>query len=198
MPKTGMKTIRRDALIAATIAALGETGTLDVRVSDIARRAGVSAALAHHYFGGKDQLFDEAMRHLLAALGAESALAQRRADGPEARLAAILETNFSPRQFERSTITAWLIFYARALRHPPAARLLHIYARRLRSNLIAALSELTGSQDARRIADGAAALIDGLWLRAALQTTPHDLDAARRIVARYVECELAGAGTPEK
>ncbi|WP_295317559.1 TetR family transcriptional regulator, partial [Roseobacter sp.] len=55
MPKLGMEPIRRSALVDATIAEIGVRGSLDVTVGQIARRAGMSTALAHHYFGGKDQ-----------------------------------------------------------------------------------------------------------------------------------------------
>ena len=58
MPKVGMEPIRRDALVRATIAEIGEAGSLDVTVSRIAKRAGMSSALAHHYFGGKDQILN--------------------------------------------------------------------------------------------------------------------------------------------
>ena len=57
------------ALIDATISAIGERGSLDVTMSDIAGRAGVSSALAHHYFGAKDDLLQATMRRLLADLG---------------------------------------------------------------------------------------------------------------------------------
>ena len=52
MPKLGMEPIRRDALVKATIAEIGAAQSLDVTVGQIARRAGMSSALAHHYFGG--------------------------------------------------------------------------------------------------------------------------------------------------
>ena len=70
MPKLGMEPLRRRALIDATISAIGERGSLDVTMSDIAGRAGVSSALAHHYFGAKDDLLEATMRQLLADLGA--------------------------------------------------------------------------------------------------------------------------------
>ena len=67
MPKVGMEPIRRDALVKATIAEIGAAQSLDVTVGQIARRAGMSSALAHHYFGGKDQIFLAAMRYILTA-----------------------------------------------------------------------------------------------------------------------------------
>ena len=45
MPKLGMEPIRKDALVKATITEIGRTGSLDVTVSQIAKRAGMSSAL---------------------------------------------------------------------------------------------------------------------------------------------------------
>ena len=47
MPKLGMEPIRRAALVKATIDEIGAVGNLDVTVSNIAKRAGMSSALAN-------------------------------------------------------------------------------------------------------------------------------------------------------
>jgi len=74
MPKVGMEPLRRASLIEATISEIGTRGSLDVTVSQIAKRAGMSSALAHHYFGGKDQIFNAAMRQILRDLRTVRAL----------------------------------------------------------------------------------------------------------------------------
>lgn len=53
MPKKGMEHLRREALTRAAIIEIAQTGVLDLTVARIASRAGVSSALAHHYFGSK-------------------------------------------------------------------------------------------------------------------------------------------------
>ena len=78
MPKIGMEPIRRKALINATIAEIGQAGSLDVTVGQIARRAGMSSGLAHHYFGGKDQILLAAMRHAPSGIGATPGSGVRR------------------------------------------------------------------------------------------------------------------------
>ena len=85
------------ALIDATISAIGERGSLDVTMSDIAGRAGVSSALAHHYFGAKDDLLQATMRHLLADLGRDAVAALARRDTPRERVSAVIAVNFSGR-----------------------------------------------------------------------------------------------------
>ena len=124
MPKVGMEPLRRRALIDATISAIGERGSLDVTMSEIAGRAGVSSALAHHYFGAKDELLQATMRHLLAELNADTRHALAAARTPRARVSAVIAVNFSDKQFQPETIAAWLAFYVEAQKSPALRRLL--------------------------------------------------------------------------
>ena len=186
MPKLGMEPIRREALVQATIAEIGDAGSLDVTVSRIARRAGVSAALAHHYFGGKEQIFLAAMRHILAQYGAGVRLALAGARTPRARLDAVIAAGFSPENFDEATIGAWLNFYVQARVVPEAGRLLRVYQRRLRSNLVHDLRPLVG-EAAPDVAETLAALIDGIYIRAALGEGLPDGAAATARVARVLD-----------
>jgi len=86
MPKLGMEPIRKAALVKATISEIGRVGSLDVTVSQIAKRAGMSSALAHHYFGSQDEMFLAAMPHVLPIYGAEVRGALAVATGPAHRL----------------------------------------------------------------------------------------------------------------
>ena len=177
MPKLGMEPIRRAALVKATIAEVGDAGSLDVSVSRIAKRAGMSPALAHHYFGGKDQIFLAAMRQILRDYRAE-VIAALAAD-PTDRARAIITANFAPSCFDPATVSAWMTFYVQAQTNPDALRLLAIYQSRLRSNLTHALRPLCDAP-----ADAAAtlaAVIDGLYIRAAL--TAPDADPEGRALS---------------
>ena len=148
MPKIGMEPLRRKALIDATISAIGERGSLDVTMSDIAGRAGVSSALAHHYFGAKDELLQATMRHLLAELDRRHASARWPRPARRASASRPSSPSISPTtQFQPETIAAWLAFYVEAQKSPALRRLLRVYARRLHSNL---MSGLTAAAAARR------------------------------------------------
>lgn len=191
MPKIGMEPLRRRALIDAAILAIGERGSLDVTMSEIAGRAGVSPALAHHYFGGKEDLLAATMRHLLAELGRDTVAALRRSDGPRARVSAIIATNFSPSQFRGATIAAWLAFYVEAQRSDAMRRLLRVYARRLHSNLASALVELMPRLEALRAAEAIASMIDGLYIRRALKEGEPDARSAIALVEDYLAIKIA-------
>lgn len=190
MPKVGVEPIRKAALVNATISEIGRAGSLDVTVSQIAKRAGMSAALAHHYFGDKESLFLAAMRHILTVYGAEVRGGLVMAEGPRARLQAIVRTSFSAMNFRGEVVSAWLNFYVMAQTVPEAQRLLGIYQRRLRSNLLADLRPLLGD-GAPRAAAMLGALIDGVYLREALTRGQPDREAASGLVLLALESELA-------
>ena len=191
MPKLGMEPIRRAALVKATIDEIGAVGNLDVTVSNIAKRAGMSSALAHHYFGGKDQIFLAAMRHTLGVYGAEVRAALAQAKGHQARLEAIINASFGSTNFQPAVIAAWLNFYVLAQTSAEAHHLLRIYQRRLNSNLMHDLRPLIGPK-ARVAAERLAGLIDGLYLRQGLaRTAPDDTDAAAQVLA-LLRIELEG------
>ncbi|MEJ8311114.1 transcriptional regulator BetI [Agrobacterium larrymoorei] len=190
MPKVGMEPLRRKALVDAALRTIGHHGSLNVTMSDIAKEAGVSAALAHHYFGSKQQLLLETIRSLLRDLRRDAVAALTRASGPRERLSAIVRVSFQSDQFTQETVAAWLAFYVEAQRSEETRRLLVVYTKRLRSNIMHSLGRLCPPDDAARIAEGAAALIDGLYIRHSLHAAPLGISAAAALVEDYFDMQL--------
>lgn len=191
MPKIGMEPLRRKALVDATLRAVGDHGSLTVSMSEIARHAGVSPALAHHYFGSKEQLVIETIRSLLRTLREDAVAALRQAATPRDRVSAVIRVNFQAHQFAPETVAAWLAFYTEAQRSEEVRRLLVVYARRLNSNLLSSLKRLCTPQEAAAIADGAAAMIDGLYLRQGLRSAPVSIESSIALTESYVDAQLA-------
>jgi len=194
MGRTVVVPFRKRALIDAAIAAIGERGSLDVTMSDIAGRAGVSSALAHHYFGAKDELLFATMRHLLSELGSDVRAALAKAATPRERISAVVAVNFSAHQFRPEIIAAWLAFYVEAQRSAPLRRLLRIYARRLHANLLSGFTAFLPREEAERAAEATAALIDGLYIRRALKDGLPNSASAISLVEDFVEAKLLQAG----
>ncbi|MDO5642579.1 MAG: transcriptional regulator BetI [Paracoccus sp. (in: a-proteobacteria)] len=192
MRKRARQDSRKTELINAAIQTIARSGTLDVTVADIAREAGMSPALAHHYFGSKDQIFLSTMREILRRYGVTVRAALAAADGPRARLLALLDASLGPEHFNVDTIAAWLNFYVLAQQGGDAARLLRVYHRRLRTCLIMDLRPLIGAR-APTAAETLGALIDGVYLRRALERDPAGdvLDLPRL----YLQSLLDGQGT---
>ncbi|CDX35129.1 DNA-binding transcriptional repressor [Mesorhizobium sp. ORS 3359] len=196
MPKVGMEPVRRKALIDATISAIGERGSLDVTMSEIAGRAGVSSALAHHYFGAKDELLFATMRHILTELNIDTRRALHTADAARERVSSVVAVSFSDDQFQAEIIAAWLAFYVEAQKSTELRRLLRIYARRLHSNLMSGLTGILPRAEADRVAEATAALIDGLYIRRALKDGVPDAQTAIALVEDYLETKLNGRSLP--
>lgn len=194
MPKVGMEPVRRKALVDAAMRVIGDHGSLTVTMSEIAKQAGVSPALAHHYFGSKEQLLIETVRHHLQRLRDSTVTAMRAAKTPREKLSAVIHVSFHADQFAPETIAAWLAFYAEAQRSEETRRFLVIYARRLRSNLLANLKALCLSDDAERIAEGAAAMIDGLYIRQSLRSAPISIEGSIALTEDYLTMHLNALG----
>ena len=192
MPKVGMEPVRRRALMDATLKAVGDHGSLAVTMSEIARHAGVSPALAHHYFGSKEQLLLATIRSLLQQLRDDAVKAVQAVHTPREKLSAIIRVSFHADQFAPETIAAWLAFYVEAQKAPELRRLLRIYARRLHSNLMSGLTDLMPRSEAEHTAEAIAALIDGFYIRRALKDGTPDAGSAIALVEDYVAMKLAG------
>lgn len=190
MPKVGMEPVRRKALVDAAMRVIGDHGSLTVTMSEIAKEAGVSPALAHHYFGSKEQLLIETVRVHLQRLRDSVVTALRAAKTPREKLTAVIRVSFQADQFAPETIAAWLAFYAEAQRSEETRRFLVIYARRLHSNLVANLKALCPAGDAARIAEGAAAMIDGLYIRQSLRSAPISTEASIALTEDYLTTHL--------
>lgn len=193
MPKLGMAPIRRKQLVEAAIAVIHEQGFAHATVARIARRAGVSAGMVHHYFQDKDDLLFTTMRHLLAELRADAVIRLAHASEPRQRLRAIIDACFGEAQFDEQVFSAWLALYGNARQSDRLRSILAIYHRRLRSSLLHELRRLLPDPEARRLADGIAAMIDGLWLRYALTGKPDAPETPRALTRDYLDAFLDGA-----
>jgi TetR/AcrR family transcriptional repressor of bet genes len=88
-------------------------------------------------------------------------------------------------------VGAWLNFWVLAQTVPEAKRLLAVYQRRLRSNLLVGLRPLAGAK-AEAVAEGLGALIDGLYLREVLKSGAPNGAAAVETAIDYLNSQLEG------
>ncbi len=190
MPKLGMGPVRRNQLIEAAISSLHDYGYADTTVARIAKKAGVSSGIVHHYFDGKDDLLFATMQHMLRDLRAETLKRLKQAQTPRGRLSAIVEANFAPSQYSPDVMTAWLALYGSARQSANLTRILRLYDARLKSNLSDAFRKLTDPDTAAELALGVSALIDGVWLRAALFGDIYNRDTAIHLVESYIDSQL--------
>lgn len=193
MPKVGMQPIRRRQLIDATMVAIHKHGFADATMQRIAREAGLSAPIIHHYFRSKDDLLAATMRLVLTELRQDVVRRLATTQDPRSRVVCVLEANFACGQFTPEIISAWLAFWAQSPHSPELARLRRLYTYRTMSNLRAPLRQMLPADDARRVTTTLASLIDGLWLRAGQHDDDFDAADALRLILAYLDSQIPPA-----
>jgi betaine-aldehyde dehydrogenase len=182
---------RRQQLIEVTIDSLADVGYVGSTLARIAQRAGVSPGLVAHYFDDKDGLLEATFRTLARGIGERMRERLRRARTPRGRVQAVIDTNLAPEEFDQRTGTAWLAFWGQVLHVKGLKRVQTVYQRRMLSNLRHALRRLLPADEARRLAAMIAAMIDGVWLRAALSRWQEaDSESARAMLTDFVDSRL--------
>jgi betaine-aldehyde dehydrogenase len=182
---------RTRQLIEVTIDSLAEVGFVGSTLAQIASRAGVSPGLVAHYFGDKDGLLEATFRTLSRRIHERMKLRLSAAHTPRGRIQAVIDANLAAEEFDKRTGTAWLAFWGQVLHAPDLKRVQTAYQRRMLSNLAHALRKLVPAAEARSLAAMIAAMIDGVWLRAALSDWQEaDSESARALLTAFVSGRL--------
>ena len=182
---------RRRQLVDVTIDSLAEVGFVGTTLAQIAARAEVSPGLVAHYFDDKDGLLEAAFRSLARRVGSQVRTRLRLVSTARGRIQAIIDANLAPEEFDQRTGTAWLAFWGQVLHLPRLKRIQSAYQRRMLSNLRSSLKRLVAPDEAHRLAAMIAAMIDGVWLRAALSGWREaDSESARALLTAFVDGRL--------
>jgi betaine-aldehyde dehydrogenase len=182
---------RRVQLIEVTIDSLAEVGYVGSTLAQIASRADVSPGLVAHYFDDKDGLLEAAFRTLSRRLFEQMDARMRQSRTPRGRIQAIIDINLGPQEFTQRTGAAWLAFWGQVPHVEGLKRVQNAYQKRMVSNLRYALVRLLPVVEARSLAATIAAMIDGVWLRAALSNWAEaDSESARALLTAFVDARL--------
>ncbi|NEJ69585.1 transcriptional regulator BetI [Rhizobium phaseoli] len=170
MKLTKISAIRRKELRQAAFEVLQREGMASATLEKVASHAGASKGIVLHYFRNKQELFEHAMREANVALSQAVIARLKLATTACDRLEAIIEGNFEERFFQPSICHAWLSLCAEVPRDPKLARIQTVIHARMRSNLMSALVHILPRGECEAVALTITSLIDGLWLRAGLQS----------------------------
>jgi betaine-aldehyde dehydrogenase len=184
---------RREQLLEVAIDSLAECGLAGSTLAQIAGRAAVSPGLIAHYFGDKDGLLEAAFRRLTGRVQRAVRSKLLASATARERVQAIVDANLAPEEFNQRTANAWLSFWGGVRYTPSLRRVQSAYQRRMLSNLRHALQQLLPAADARQLAAMIAAMIDGVWLRAALSDWQEaDSLSARALLTDFIDGRLQG------
>jgi AcrR family transcriptional regulator len=197
-PATENNEARRIDMLRAAAELICERGFGDTRIADVAKRAGVSSALVIYYFGTRDRLLVDALRHSEESFyeAAEQMMAE--VTSLRERLSLLIKWTCVPSAVNEipGAWGLWFDLWAQAFRHDEVkAGRVELDARWRRMIVDAirsaeASSELNIEIDARMFALEFAALLDGLSIQVALEDPEVDSNVAYDIAMRFAEREL--------
>jgi TetR/AcrR family transcriptional regulator, transcriptional repressor of bet genes len=191
--------VRREALIAATLACLSKYGHEGLSVRRISAEAQVSMGLITHHFSGIDTLVAAAYDSLATRLLSHNrARAQARGAEPLQCLHEFFVASFTPQALDPALFRTWLVFWS-LVPHSQAMRAVRerTYGE-TRATLVTFLLRLERRPRAAAFrsnsaAIGLAALMDGLWVELSLNPSSFAATEAVALCDDWVHALAAGA-----
>ena len=197
LPDTGSKrrqirpkAERRQQLIDETIRCIAQHGLSAITMQMVTREAGLSVGIANLHFESKDNLLKETLRFVAEEYHGGQIEIMEGEDIPTLgkRLDALLDFQLGRGVTQRQKMSVWFAYYGEAGARPVYQKIVSTVDRLAAQKLEALFTDIIregGYQDvdARELATGYSALIDGLHL--GLLVTPRELSKRRaRAVAR--------------
>jgi len=166
---------RRAAILQVTLGLVAEVGTDNVKLRDVAARAGVSVGTLQHYFVTRDQILRDAFSQHAHAVVSTLQEAARSPVDPWERIRLLLQTITASPENLRQRCVLWIEFAAASLRDPELRRLMEDAYEGWREPLLSAVKEGIASGLFKPVlppetaVSNLLALIDGLEMALALE-----------------------------
>ena len=192
-------TVRREALIEATLACLRKFGHEGLSVRRIGAAAGVSPGLITHHFPSVSALIAAAYETLSMSLLRSIEQQSREVDtSPAERLRRFYQAWFAPALLDPGLFNTWLVFWS-MISHDAGVRAVHdrTYAA-YRAALESLLGQLQRAEGVPRFklrpaAIALAALLDGLWIEASINPRTFKPAEAVSLCEDWTDALCAGA-----
>jgi AcrR family transcriptional regulator len=193
-PATENNEPRRIEMLRAAAELICERGFGDTRIADVAKRAGVSSALVIYYFGTRDRLLVDALRH--SEESGYEAMEQKLAEisSLRGRLSLLIKWTCVP-EADNEIPGAWGLWFdlwAQAFRHDEVKAGRVELDARWRAMIVDAVKSAAPDidVDVRTFALEFSALLDGLSIQVALEDPEVDSTVAYDVAMRFAEREL--------
>lgn len=196
---------RRERILQAAVRVLVERGFPDTRIADVARAAGVSPALVIYYFGTKDRVLTEALRHSEDLFYTEIAGQLEKCDTAREKLELLIRSSCVPDDTDGlpGYWVLWLDLWAQAVRHPELARDRETLDQRWRDTIAAIAREGVKRGEFTKVDPDAfalllSALIDGLAVQIALSDPVIDATRSVDVCMRLCAQQLGFTYSPRR
>lgn len=175
---------RRQQLIDATIRCIAQHGLSATTMQLVTREAGLSLGIANLHFQSKENLLTETLRHVTREYneGLLGILSNEGCPTLAATLAQLIDFQLSRGVTQRQKMAVWFAYYGEAGARPVYQRICSSSDRLAEKRIETLFADVIveggySGRNARDLATGYLALIDGLWL--GLLVAPRDLNKTR-------------------
>jgi AcrR family transcriptional regulator len=197
--------LRREQMLQAAAAIIGERGFSETRIADVARRSGASPALVIYYFSTKDKLLTEALRYSEDAFYRAVAGRLEELRTARQRLELLVRLTCIPQGDDEipGAWGLWFDLWAQALRHPEIAKDRIELDQHWRDTIARVVRDgqaagEIGDADADAFAITFAVLLDGLSIQVALKDPVVDPERAFAIAMKFAAGELDVSWKPRR
>ena len=187
------KEVRREQLILATMKCIAKNGLSGTTMAQVTQEAGLSMGFANLHFESKEKLLIETLRYVTDEYnrGQNAILDSDKYPSPTDKVEALLKFDFSPKVTKKSKMAVWFAFWGEAKSRPTYQRICNrtdFSSEDTITELFQALIDEGGytQADARLLATGYTALIDGLWLDLLVAPRQVNRKKATRVARHYL------------
>lgn len=175
------KEVRKQQLIAATLAVIAEKGVSGTTTTLVTKKAGLSAGLVNLHFENKDNLLKATLEHLAIELrDCWQAVHEDTTLPPAEKLWGIIQACFHPDVCTNEKVRVWFAFFGEAPYRAFYREMVSKFDDERGDAMAALIVQLGQSEDdADRTSDAIECLADGLWLNMMLYPDWYDLDSSR-------------------
>ena len=190
--RTASKEARRLQLIQATIRSIVKHGLADTTIASVAHEAQLSQGIVNLHFQSKDRLLVETLQFVTDEYKEtwEKALDHAGPSSAE-RLYALLGVDYDRSVFDRDKIAVWFAFWSETKSRPTYRKLCAERDRGYDTILTQLVAEVIedgnyGSLDPDLVANGLAAMAEGLWLDLLVNPKEMNRERAHTILRNYL------------
>ena len=181
---------RRAALIEAARSCIAREGIQGFTVDKVCAEAGISRGLIAHHFGSINGL----LAALYARVYAESLPDPAAGSGPEARIAALIDSYVDPRFFNREALNVWLALWGQISVNAEVGdehrRQYAAYLDSVTTAIAAVAGERGRNVDASAVAKTLICLADGLGLQHCLDPDMMPAAEARSLCLSFLQSHV--------
>jgi TetR/AcrR family transcriptional repressor of bet genes len=193
------KAVRKQQLIDATARSIAKNGLSGTTMATITREAELSLGIANLHFKSKEMLLSATLAHITDEYnsGQSGLLCSSDFSSLSDKLAALLDFNFSTKVTQKNKLAVWFAFWGEARFRPTYKRICSSSDAKAEAATSKFFQQIIDEgqykeADAKLLAIGYTALLDGLWLD--LLVTPRTVNREK---ARKVACHYLASAFPK-